>query len=249
MNQKEPTKSEIDMNSWQRSEGYYIFKNFDVPYTNLCAEVDITNFMRFIRQNDYYFFAALLFYITKAANTVKEFRCRLEGDTPVIWDKISANYTLMQESGIMGNNYTYYSEDFKEFYKNALEDLNQAKKSGRMINKIQAEGLSNSVVTVTSIPWTKISNFSQAMYQVGDAVPYIGIGRRYGMGERFLLPVAVQAHHAFVDGFHLAHYFKLLEMMLSDPAKYADDTVPASTLLKESRPFILSEKEKPINLF
>lgn len=249
MENKTVKKSVIDIEKWERAEAYYIFKNFEQPYTNLCTDIDITNFMRFIRENDYYFFAALLYYITKAANALSEFRCRLEGDTPVIWNRINANYTLMQDSGAMGNNYTEYTDDFKEFYCNVLKDLAQAKQSGKMINKMLPEGMSNSVVTITSIPWTKLSNFTQAMYKVGDAVPYIGVGRRYGQGERIMLPVAVQAHHAFADGFHVSHYFKLLEMMLSDPRKYSDESISYSVLLKESRPFILSEKEKPINPF
>lgn len=249
MRQESIEKSVIDITNWNRADAYYIFKSFDVPYTNLCSDLDITNFMRFIRENDYYFFAALLYYMTKAANVVKEFRYRLEGDTPVVWNKIHANYTLMQENGVMGNSYTEYCDNFEVFYENALEDLNHGKKSGIIFNKTFPEGQSNAVVTITSIPWTKISNFTQAVYRVGDAVPYIGVGRRYGLGERLLLPIAVQAHHAFVDGFHMAHYFKLLELMLSDPKKYLDNTISYDFLLAESKPFILSEKEKPINSF
>lgn len=239
-------KKVIDMGEWDRHEAFYIFKGFDIPYTNLCTELDITNFMRFIRENNYFFFAAMMYFITKAANIIKEFRCRLEDGTPVIWNRIGANYTLMQQNGIMGNNYTDYSEDFKEFYQNAVKDLEDAKKSGRMINKTLPKGKENSVVTITSIPWTKITNFSQAMFCVKDAVPYIGIGRRFGQGERIMLPVAVQAHHAFVDGFHIAHYFKLLELLLSFPSNYLDESISAGTLLEESRPFILSDRDKPI---
>lgn len=239
-------KEIIDMTKWSRAEAFYIFKSFDVPYTNLCTDIDITNFMKFIRTNDYYFFAALMFYLVKAANIIKELRCRLEGDTPVMYRQIGANYTLMQDSRIMGNNYTDFSNDFLEFYHNALNDMDSAKKSGHMINKFLPE---NAVITITSIPWTRLSSFSQAMYQEGDAVPYLGIGRRYGQGERMLLPVALQAHHAFVDGFHMAHYFQLLENMMSDPQKYLDSTIPFEQLLNESEPFILSEREKPINAF
>lgn len=249
MELKEAEKSIIDMETWERQEAYYIFKAFDIPYTNLCTDIDITSFMRFIRENDYFFFAAILFFITKAANMIPEFRCRLEGDIPVIWNRIGANYTLMQQSGLMGNNYTDYTENFLEFYRNAVKDLDAAKKSGRMINKFLPEGKSNAVVTITSIPWTRLTNFSQAMFRVQDAVPYIGVGRRFGQGERIMLPIAVQAHHAFADGFHIAHYFKLLELMLSNPRKYLDDSISAHTMLEESRPFILTEKDRPVISF
>lgn len=239
-------KSVVDLEKWDRTEAFYIFKSFEAPYVNLCSDIDITEFMRFIRGNDYYFFAALLFYITKAANVIEEFRYRLEGDTPVLWNQVSANYTLMQETGMMGNNYTDYCNDFNEFYNKVLEDIDMAKKSGKMINKMLPQELSNSVVTITSIPWLNLSNFSQAMFKVGDAVPYIGIGRRYGQGERIMLSIAVQTHHAFVDGYHIAHYIKLLEILMSSPLKYSDSSISYSELLKDSKPFILSEKEKPI---
>ena len=234
----------IDMKTWDRREAYYIFKTFDIPYTNLCSDIDITRFMKFIRTKDYRFYAALLFYITKAANIIKEFRCRLEGDTPVIWNQIGANYTLLQNSGVIGNNYTDFTDNLEEFYDNVMNDLEAAKKSGHMINK-KLPG--NAVVTITSIPWTRLSNFSQAMFRTGDAVPYIGIGRRYGQDERIKLPLAVQAHHAFVDGFHIAHYFSLLETLLSDPERYTDGTVSYDQILKDTKPFILSDNEKAIN--
>lgn len=239
-------KEIIDVTTWDRAEAFYIFKSFEIPYTNLCSDIDITHFMRFVRERDYQFFASLLFFIVKAGNIIKEFRCRMEGETPVIYHQIGANYTLMQETEMMGNSYTDYTNCFEEFYENVVKDLNTAKKSGHMINKSLPE---NAIITVTSIPWTRLTNFSQAMYRKDDAVPYIGIGRRYGQGERVLLPLAIQAHHAFVDGFHVAHFFNLLELMLSHPEKYLDEGIPYEDLLKESKPFILSEREKPINVF
>lgn len=246
MEQKKLEKEIIDMKNWKRAEAYYIFKTFDIPYTNLCSDIDITNFMRFIRMGDYHFYAAFLFYIVKAANIIKEFRCRLEKDTPIIWSQVGANYTLMQDMGVFGNNYTDFIDDFSEFYKNCLNDIETAKKSGHLINNNLPD---SAVVTITSIPWTRISNFSQAMYKVGDAIPYIGVGRRYGEGERIKISIAVQAHHAFVDGFHLSHYFLLLEKLFSEPEKYIDNHIPYERLLEETKPFILSEKEKPIYTF
>lgn len=241
MNSSDLMKTIIDLNTWDRQEPYYIFKTFEIPYTNLCTEIDITNFMTFIRKNNYHFYSSLLFYITKAANIIKEFRCRLEEDTPIIWNRIGANYTLMQNSGIVGNNYTDFVDDFNIFYPNVMEDLESAKKSGHMINKSH----NSTVITITSIPWTNLTNFSQAIYKVNEAVPYLGIGRRYGLNDRVKISIAVQAHHAFIDGFHISHYFKLLELLLSDPLKYSNSSVPYEELLAQSKPFILSEQEKP----
>lgn len=242
-------KTLIDIESWDRAENFYIFRDFDMPYTNICADIDITNFMKFIRTKDYSFFATLLYYITKSANIIKEFRYRLEDETPVIWNWISANYTLMRDNGIMGNSYTDYTESLEEFYYNVTIDLAESKKSNKMINKFRPEDEADSVITITSIPWTKLTSFSQAVYRIKNAVPYIGVGKRYGMGERIMLPVALQAHHAFVDGFHISHYFKLLEMMLSNPEKYKNMDIPTDILLKESKPFIYSEHDKPITIF
>lgn len=234
-------KQIINMKEWDRAEAFYIFKSFEAPYTNLCSDVDITNFMRFIRERDLHFYATLLFYMTKAANVIKEFRCRLEGDTPVIWDNIGVDYTLMQDSLVMGSNYTEFTDELTVFYQNVMKDIETAKRSGHMANN----DVPGNVVYITSIPWTRLSNFSQAMYKVGAAEPYIGVGRRYGEGERIKLPIAVQAHHAFADGFHIAHYFNLVELMFGEPERYMDKRVPYDELLKKSRPFILSEKEKP----
>lgn len=239
-------KEIINMETWDRAEGYHIFKTFDMPYTNICSDIDITAFMKHIRSNDYYFFAAFLFYVVKASNMIKEFRCRIEGDQPIIWNHIGANYTLMQDSQVMGNNYTDFIDDFDTFYRNTLADIEMAKHSGHMINKHYEP---TAAVTITSIPWLNLSGFMQTVYRVSDAVPYIGIGKRFGAGDRVRISLAVQSHHAFVDGFHVAHFFKLLEIMFSEPEKYGNADVPYQVLLEDSRPFILSEKEKPIVTF
>lgn len=239
-------KQVIDLEKWDRAEPFYVFKMFEVPYTNLCSDIDITNFMRFIRTNDYHFYASFLFYVLKTVNIIKEFRCRLEEDVPVIWDQVDGNYTMMQETGILGVGYAEFIDNFPVFYEAVTNDIDKNKKSGRMVNKILEN---DAIVHITSIPWTHITNFSQAMYKVSSATPYIGIGRRYGEGEKIKISLAVQAHHAFIDGFHLSQFYKLLELLLSSPEKYQDATVSYKELLKESKPFILSEKEKPIFTF
>lgn len=237
-------KEIIDLESWQRASVFHSYKNGEMPYTNICTDVDITEFMRYIRTYNYQFYASLLFYVTKASNIIESFRCRIEDGVPVRWDKIAAGYSLMTYEDIFGTACTEFSEDFKTFYENALSDINVAKEGGDASHKLNGKRLD--VIYITSVPWVNLTSFYQAIPSSKQAMPFIGIGRRFGSGDRVKISINVQAHHSFVDGYHIAQFFKLLEIMFASPESYIDDQISRDELLQKSKPFILSKEENPI---
>lgn len=234
-------KETIDLESWKRTPVFLSYRKCEMPYTNICSDVDITDFMHFVRTNNYQFYSSLLFYITKTANTIEEFRCRILDGKPVRWNSIAAGYSLMTYEDIFGTACTDYSEDFQTFYEQSLSDINTAKQGGKAGRQLDGKRLD--VIYITSIPWTNLTSFSQAITKSGLAMPFVGIGRRFNSEERVKISINVQAHHAFVDGFHIAQFFKLLEMMLADPERYSNDQISREELLNKSKPLVLSMEE------
>lgn len=237
-------KEVIDLKSWNRATVFQNYKNGEMPYTNICTDIDITHFMQYIRTYNYQFYASLLFYVTKAANILESFRCRIEDGVPVRYDQIAAGYSLMTYEDIFGTACTEFQEDFSTFYENSLHDINAAKEGGEAARKLNGQRLD--VIYITSVPWVNLTSFYQAIPTSKPAMPFVGIGRRFGSGERVKISVNVQAHHSFVDGAHIAQFFKLLEIMLADPEAYTDDRISREELLIKSKPFVLSREESPV---
>ena len=52
----------IDMENWARKDHYNHFKALDYPHFNICGNIDITQFYKFIKENENPFFISFLFF-------------------------------------------------------------------------------------------------------------------------------------------------------------------------------------------
>ncbi len=50
-----------------------------------------------------------------------------------------------------------------------------------------------------------------------DSVPRFAWGKYDRQGDRLLMPLDVQVHHALMDGVHVGKYFTLLQSYLDNP--------------------------------
>ena len=85
----------IDLNSWNRKSQFDFFKDYDIPFFNITANVDATNLQQFCKQKGLPFFLSSLFYSIKAVNAVEAFRYRIKGESVVCYDKIHAGSTIL----------------------------------------------------------------------------------------------------------------------------------------------------------
>jgi chloramphenicol O-acetyltransferase type A len=52
--------------------------------------------------------------------------------------------------------------------------------------------------------------------------PMFTLGKYYTQGDKVLLPLAVQVHHAVCDGFHVARLINELQEMSDDLSHYSE---------------------------
>ena len=87
----------IDLDKWHRKSQYDFFKNYDMPFFNITANVDVSNLKIFCKNNDLPFFLSSLFFSIKAANEIEEFRYRIKDDGVICYDKIDAGSTVLMD--------------------------------------------------------------------------------------------------------------------------------------------------------
>jgi chloramphenicol O-acetyltransferase type A len=74
------------------------------------------------------------------------------------------------------------------------------------------------VVYMSSIPWVSFTSFTHPMpTYTGDSIPRFAWGKFFDEGGTLKMPVAVQGHHAVMDGLHMGRWYERLQDDLRQP--------------------------------
>jgi chloramphenicol O-acetyltransferase type A len=74
---------EVDIAPWERRSTYEFFLDYEDPYFNITANLDVTALYRFCKTNNVAFSLAILFVSLQSANEIREFRLRMLGEKVV----------------------------------------------------------------------------------------------------------------------------------------------------------------------
>lgn len=205
----------LDVESWNRKEQFNFFKNYENPFFNICADVDVTKLFKFAKENNYSFFLSSLFTSIKAANLIEQFRYRIKDEDVIIYDKVNLGSTILNEDETFNFCYFDYFSDFKKFHTSANKVLEQ-NKIHRF--KMDEHRENDNLIYYSVIPWISFTAFSHARnYSTRESIPKIVLGKITKVGEKMNMPVSVEVHHSLVDGLHVGKYFKLLQEILDKP--------------------------------
>lgn len=205
----------LDIDSWKRKNQFYFFKNYDNPFYNICTDVEVTNFYRFIKSNKLSFFLSNLFLSIKAANNLEEFRYRIKGNSVIIFDKINPSSTILNDDNTFKFCRFKYYENFNEYLTKAENTLKDALQTKNILNP-EADKIN--VIHYSTIPWIRFNSISHARkYGTDDSIPKIVFGKYYKNNFKMMLPVSIEVHHSLIDGYHVAEYLKLYQSYLEHP--------------------------------
>jgi chloramphenicol O-acetyltransferase type A len=205
----------LDLDTWSRREHFRFFLDYDNPFFNLCAEVDVSKLAEACRApGGPSFFAASLYLSLRAANDVEPFRYRIHGDDVVVYDAVHAGSTILRDDGTFGFGYFNYDTDFGPFRARAEDVIDAARKgSGPLEDKPERDDM----IHYSVIPWVAFTSFSHARrWDTEESVPKIVFGRRHGDSGAERMPVSVEVHHALVDGLHVGEFFQRFQDYLDD---------------------------------
>ena len=197
----------IDVNNWDRKFHFSIFKNSVQPQYCITADIDVTNFYRYVKENDFSFTLAFIYAVSKCANEIENFRYRFENGKVVLYDCCNTEFTYLKD----GDELFYYVcapfyNQMDKYIKSAKEIIENQK------NYCQALP-TNNAFQFSPMPWFSYTSVSHTFS--GDntkASPMCDWGKFYEKDGRKLMSFSVQVHHSFADGVHIA---KLIEKLQS----------------------------------
>ena len=206
----------LEIETWNRRQHFEFFKTFDNPFFNICTNVDVTSLLAFARaRKSISFFISYHFLSMKAANEIEPFRYRLRGDRVLIHDRIHAGTTLLLADESFTFVYFDYTDDFEVFQTRAKASIAIAK-AGK--SRLDERADQDDLIHHSVVPWVAFNSISHARnWGQTDSIPKIAFGKYREDGNRTIMPISVEVHHALVDGLHVGRYFERLESYFSNP--------------------------------
>lgn len=199
-------------------ETYYrkgVFRHFSEDCkcsTSITARIDVTALVEHSRKTNTKFYINFLYILSKVMNSREDYRMGYLWETNdlICYDVINpTQYVFHDDTETCTPVYTKYNEDYEIFYKNALEDVERAKKTREY--GLDMENHPN-WFDASYISWLSYDSLN---IELPDGhlffAPIINWGKYREEGGRLVMPVSVRLNHAIADGYLVANVFRLLQ--------------------------------------
>ena len=204
----------IDLKNWPRREHLQVFRTFDCPHFNICANVDLTLFHPFAKQNNISLNLAIVYILTRTANVVPEFRYRIRGEEVVEHEVVHPSSTIMGKGDVFSFCTMKYHETFPDFAARNAEKIARVRERPRLLEEDQGR---DDLLFMTAIPWVSFASFMHPLKLPVDSVPRFAWGKFFEEGESLKMPLSVQGHHALMDGIHMGRFYAEVQDYLRHP--------------------------------
>jgi chloramphenicol O-acetyltransferase type A len=209
----------IDLDSWPRRDHYKLFNGFDAPHFNMCANLDITVFYAALKKQGVSFTVGLVYLIARVANEIPEFRLRIHGEQVVEYDVVHPSCTILIDEERFSFCKFTYSPTLAEFAPHAVERIAYVKENLTLDEETEEDNL----LFMSAIPWVSFTSFMHPVHlSPADSVPRFAYGKYFQQGDRRLIPLSVQGHHAVMDGLHMGRYYQRFQEYLDTPVLLFD---------------------------
>ena len=204
--------TELDIKKWPRKATYEFFKDYEDPFFNFTANIDVSLVYRFCQKNDLTFSLTLLYYSLVTANQIREFRIRLVDGRLVEFDRIHATQTILNDDETFSFAYFEMMDDVFEFNRYGKA----AREKYKALKTFEVESDRSDLIYYSVIPWVSFTSFKHASrLDNSQTVPRIVFGKIFDDSNRKLMPLSVEANHTIMDGFHVGKFFTNFQEILN----------------------------------
>ena len=200
----------IDTESWERRDLFKLYTGELRAVMNMTVDIDVTNVLSYTRSRGIRFYPTMIWIVSKIMNAHEEYRYSLRENGELwCWDFVSPSYTdFNPETKKFVKFMTEYTPDFEEFYARVVADCERHKwESGFIPNQPE------NFFDISCLPWTRYRSFDiQVAAPLERLFPVVIWGRFEKVGERYIMPVTMNYHHAAGDGYNLCQFFEELKV-------------------------------------
>ncbi|MDJ0365894.1 chloramphenicol acetyltransferase [Hymenobacter sp. H14-R3] len=203
----------LDQATWPRREHFAFFTAFEEPFFGLVADVDVTIARAEARRLGVSFFLYYLYQAVAAANSVPEFRHRIEQGQVYCYDQVHASATIGRPDHTFGFSFLEYQPTLPEFLATAQPEIAAVQQAGGLC--LSERTGRPDVLHCSAIPWVRFTGLTHARsFTHPDSTPKISFGQAYDHGPGQRMAVSVNVHHALADGYHVGQFLAAFQQRL-----------------------------------
>ncbi|MCC3371458.1 type A chloramphenicol O-acetyltransferase [Cohnella sp. REN36] len=209
----------IDRKEWAREPYFAHYSETSACAFGMTANLDVTLLLRRLRERKVKLYPAFLYMTMRSVHIDTAFRTSFDGSGRLgYWERMEPVYTIFHpEDRTFSAIWTPFENDFARFHASYEEDRERYGGAKGLFTKPNVPA---NVISISSIPWTSFTSFQLQLYNKGDyLLPIVTGVKWFASGERTLLPVSLQVHHAVCDGYHASLFLNEMQRL----ADTADD--------------------------
>jgi chloramphenicol O-acetyltransferase type A len=204
----------IDLDGWPRRSHYLLFRDFDRPHFSITADVEVSRLYAASREpGGPSYVLAVLFAAMHAANAIEAFRLRIRDDRVWRHARVGIGSTVLRPDRSFGFGYFPWESTFATFAARGRAELDRARAGTDLMDE---QAYDDSWIHTTTLPWIRFTSFANANTR-GMSVPKLAFGQRYERDGTWLMPVAVEVHHALVDGIDVGDFLQRFQRLIDAP--------------------------------
>lgn len=208
---------DIPLDTWPRRAALAHFSRMAQPAFSVTAPVDVTGLRERAAAHGATPWLAYHHAALEAANAVDGMRQTLKADGSGVREfaTIHASTTVPRDDGSFGFLTLPRDASLAAFAARAKPTLERVRRASGDLFAADTPGdvREETLVHMTALPWFSFTAFTHARGQ-GDDRPKVAFGRFMAQGDRLLMPVAVDVHHALCDGVHVGRFFERFQAQL-----------------------------------
>ncbi len=202
----------IDLETWERRSTFEFFKDFEDPYFNITANLNVARLYDMCKSNDLAFSLAFLFYSLETANEIREFRRRMIGESVVEFDRVEATQTILNEDKTFSFSYYRWKDNVVEF----VSEGRVSRDKYLSLKTFDVETDRLDLIYYSAFPWVSFTSFKHASrLNNRQTIPRMVFGKMFEENGSRKMPFSVEAHHAMMDGYHVGLYYETLQQKLN----------------------------------
>jgi len=202
----------IEFETWERRSTFEFFKDFEDPYFNITANLNVARLYDMCKSNDLAFSLAFLFYSLETANEIREFRRRMIGESVVEFDRVEATQTILNEDKTFSFSYYRWKDNVVEF----VSEGRVSRDKYLSLKTFDVETDRLDLIYYSAFPWVSFTSFKHASrLNNRQTIPRMVFGKMFEENGSRKMPFSVEAHHAMMDGYHVGLYYETLQQKLN----------------------------------
>jgi chloramphenicol O-acetyltransferase type A len=205
----------VDLSTYPRRRLLACFRDHPLPVFSISSRLDISGFAAAVAERQLRFYTTLCCLISRVINANPHFRHRLVDGVLMEYQRVHPSINVALPDGSFAFADASSSGHFPDDYASIRAAIDRAREQPVQEFRLGLEDR----FFLTHLPWLEFTAVQHPYTPAYASIPLISTGRSFQQDGRDWLPISLQAHHALVDGLHMAQVLSELSRLCREPGE------------------------------